>query len=194
VARDRASRPEARPLRLFVALEVSEETKAIVADAVSPWRQRYPKARWVPTENWHVTLKFLGRTWPRLLTWVTETVRDTASAWPAFETRLCGLGAFPSTGRARVIWAGFDDAAGRMAGLAGEVDRALSREFAVETRPFRAHLTVARSEPPVRLPPDFGAAPLTGPAFSVDRIVLYRSHLQRPAPRYEPLETLPLEG
>ena len=28
----------------------------------------------------------------------------------------------------------------------------------------------------------------------VDRLVIYRSHLQRPAPRYEPLDEFPLGG
>lgn len=194
MARDRSSRPEARPLRLFLAFDVRDETKAIAAAAIESWRERYPSARWVPVESWHVTLKFLGRTWPRLVPWVTQTVRRTTAPWPAFDTRLVGLGAFPSAGRARVVWAGFDDPEGRMAELAGGLDRALAREYPAETRSFRAHLTVARSEPPLALPADFGSTQLAGPPFAVDRIVLYRSHLQRPAPRYEPLETFPLGG
>ena len=36
MARDRASRPEAKPLRLFVAAEVPEDVRAAVADAVAP--------------------------------------------------------------------------------------------------------------------------------------------------------------
>jgi 2'-5' RNA ligase len=194
VARDRASRPEAKPLRLFVAFDVSEDTKAIVAEAIAPWREAYPKARWVPTENWHVTIKFMGRTWPRLVEWVNDTLRVTAATSAAFETRLIGLGSFPSPGRARVLWAGLDDGDGRMAGLAAAIDAALAREFEPEARAFRAHLTVARSEPPIRLPEDFAASPVTGPPFPVDRLVLFRSHLQRPAPRYEPLATFPLGG
>src|SRR6266516_1170716 len=70
VARDRATRPEAKPQRLFVAVEVSEQAKRAVADAIEPWRQAFPQGRWVHAENWHVTMKFLGRTWPRLVGWV----------------------------------------------------------------------------------------------------------------------------
>src|SRR5438093_1373098 len=78
MARDRASRPEAKPLRLFVAVDVPEGVRDRVQDAVGPWRERLSRARWVPKQNQHVTLKFLGSTWPRLVEWVTETVEAVA--------------------------------------------------------------------------------------------------------------------
>jgi 2'-5' RNA ligase len=192
MARDRASRNEAKPLRLFVAVEVPEDAKRVVAEAVAPWREEFPRARWAPLENWHVTLKFLGSTWPRLMEWVMETVRDVAVRAAPFESRLSGLGSFPSPRRARVVWAGLDDGAGAMAGIAGALDEALAREFRAERRAFRPHLTVARSDPPLRLPESFGDSVLEAEPFTVGRLVLFRSHLRRPAPRYEPLQSFPL--
>ena len=67
MARDRASREGARSLRLFVAVEVGVEAMDAVAAAIAPLRERFPRARWVPRENWHVTVKFLGQTYPRML-------------------------------------------------------------------------------------------------------------------------------
>jgi RNA 2',3'-cyclic 3'-phosphodiesterase len=174
-------------MRLFVAVEMPARVKRIVAEAFAPWRLEFPRARWVPEENWHVTLKFLGSTYPRLVDWVHGAVEAVASEVTPFETRLTGVGAFPSPGRARVLWAGLDDESGRMAGIASSLDDALAREFRAEAREFRAHLTVARSEPPLRLPAGFGAAPLETEPFAIDRVVLFRSFLRRPAPRYEPL-------
>ena len=78
--RNRASRPEARSLRLFVAIEIPSEAKRAVEVAVAPWRPAFATARWVPTENWHVTVKFLGQTWPRLRAWVEERVGETAAS------------------------------------------------------------------------------------------------------------------
>jgi 2'-5' RNA ligase len=190
MARDRAARPEAKPLRLFLAVEVPEHIRRRVERATEPWRDRYPRARWVPIQNQHVTVKFLGRTWPRLLGWVVETARDVAGRATAFETRLTGLGAFPSERRARVLWAGLEDPGGTMAALATSFDEALAREFASEERAFTPHLTVARFTPPQRLeslPADLASDP-----FRVERVVLFRSHLRRPAPIYEPLDLLPL--
>ena len=64
MARDRASRPEARPLRLFVAVDVPDAVKEGLAASVAPFRDRIPGARWTGFNGWHVTVKFLGSTWP----------------------------------------------------------------------------------------------------------------------------------
>ncbi len=194
MARDRAARPEAKPLRLFVAVEIPEAVKDAVEDAFRPWRELFPKARWVPRENWHVTLKFLGRTWPRLTDWVADRAATAAGDASSIRTRITGVGAFPSRGRGRVLWAGFDDGPGQMAELALAIEGALLAEFPAESRPFHPHLTVARSEPPVKLPPEFGRTPLLTEEWEVDHVVLFRSHLRRPAPVYEPLARFPLGG
>ncbi len=112
MARDRASRPEAKPLRLFAAVEIPEQVRGALAESVTPLRERFPKARWVPLENQHVTVKFLGSTWPRLVEWVPETISGVAGRHAPFTTRVEGLGAFPKARTARVLWAGLDDAAG----------------------------------------------------------------------------------
>jgi len=194
MARDRAARPEARPLRLFVAVDVPPDVRGGLAEAVATLRDRVGAGRWVPPENWHVTLKFLGATWPRLLDRVKEACGEVASSGRPVESRLTGLGAFPSERRARVLWAGLDDAAGGLAAIAAGLDRALAADFKVEKRAFTAHLTVARLAPPVPVGESLaGLDVATGP-FPIDRVVLYRSHLQRPAPRYEPLEEYLLGG
>ena len=192
MARDRASREGARSLRLFVAFEVSDEAKDAVEAAVAPLRERFPNARWVPRENWHVTVKFLGQAYPRLVGWVQEQVMQAAVTSASVTSRLTELGAFPSAGRARVLWAGLDDRPGLLAEIAHALDAALAKEFKPETRAFSAHLTVARSDPPLRLPDGVAGAPLEPVHVTVDRLVLFRSHLRRPAPFYEPLETFSL--
>jgi RNA 2',3'-cyclic 3'-phosphodiesterase len=188
MARDRASRPEAKPLRLFVAVDVPDVVRDRVQDAVGPWRDRFPRARWVPKQNQHVTLKFLGRTWPRLVGWVEEAVETVARRNAPFETWVTGLGAFPSPRRARVLWAGLDDPEGGLASLAADLEGALAKEFTPEKRSFTAHLTVARFEPPVPFDgEEIAEADVASEPFAVDRLVMYRSHLRRPAPIYEPI-------
>jgi 2'-5' RNA ligase len=123
---------------------------------------------------------------------VTETVADVALDKPSFVTRVEGLGAFPNARRARVLWAGLDDAGGRLERLAASLDEALSREFTLEKRSFTPHLTVARFDPPVGLDPlevRYESEP-----FEIERIVLFQSYLRRPAPVYEPLGTYLLRG
>jgi 2'-5' RNA ligase len=93
-----------------------------------------------------------------------------------------------------VLWAGLGGDDGGFARLATGLDDALSDEFPPERRPFHPHLTVARSDPPVPLPPAFAETALASDPWEVDHVVLFRSHLRRPAARYEPLDRSSLRG
>jgi 2'-5' RNA ligase len=130
MARDRASRPGAKPLRLFAAVEIPEQIRAALAESVAPLRERFPKARWVPLENQHVTVKFLGSTWPRLVEWVPETISAVAGRHEPFTTRVEGLGAFPKGRTARVLWAGLDDALRSTGRQRCQNDRVVGRRLA----------------------------------------------------------------
>lgn len=190
MARDRKARHEAKALRLFVAVEVPEAAKAVAAEATAGLRGRFPEARWVPPENQHVTLAFLGQTWPRLEGWVRERIAEAAEGLAPFEVTLRGLGAFRAPSRARVVWVGLgDEPSGALTRAATYVQEALEPEFPRDRRPFSPHLTLARSDPPLALNDEDLAVPVPAIVWQVDRIVLFRSHLRRPAPRYEELQT-----
>jgi 2'-5' RNA ligase len=194
MARDRSSRPEARPLRLFVAIDVPLSVRAVIREAVEPLRERFPAGRWVSTPNQHVTVKFLGSTWPRLVGWVTQVVGEVAARHQPFETHVGSFSAFPTQSRARVLWAALDDPAGRFALIATSLEDALAREFPREKRAFTPHLTVARFEPPVDVGALLEDAGVGSDRFSVDRLVLYQSTLRRPAPLYQVLAAFPIGG
>ena len=191
MARDRASRPEAKPQRLFVAIDVPDAVRSCLATAIAPLREDVP-GKWVPAQNWHVTMKFLGSTWPRLVEWVHETCEHVAANHEEVETSLAALGAFPGERRARVLWAGLDDPGERFATIASALEAALAPEFKTEKRAFTAHLTVARFDPPAPLAGRLEGIDVASDPFVVDRLVLYRSHLRRPAPVYEAVGEFPL--
>jgi RNA 2',3'-cyclic 3'-phosphodiesterase len=195
MARNRAARPEAKPLRLFAAVDVPERVKEAVVEAIRPWRDQFPRARWVPPENWHVTVKFMGRTWPRLADWVEEACGEAASVIRPFLTSLADMGVFPGPSRARVLWVGLKDPEGSLSALARALDDRLAEEFRPEKRPFHAHLTVARFNPPEPFREaieDFRATTVESSPFDIRSLVLYRSHLSPRGARYEPLRTFPL--
>jgi 2'-5' RNA ligase len=195
MARDRSARPEAKPLRLFIAVDVPDPVKAALAEAVAPFRERIPGARWSRPSAWHVTLKFLGTTWPRVVDEVHEAVAATAGAAGPFESRLTDVGAFPSARRARVLWAGLSDPDGRFGRLVADLDEALVEHFDPEKRAFTPHLTLARLTPPRDLGefvPELPGMSVASERFTVDGLVLYRSHLSPKGATYEPLLTAPL--
>jgi 2'-5' RNA ligase len=194
MARDRAARPEARSLRLFVAVDVPAAVRDFLQNTIRPLHEAIPGARWTRPDAWHVTMKFLGSVEPSMRGWVEGVVGEAAAQAERFESRLDALGAFPSPRRARVLWAGLEDPNDSFVKLAGTLDRLLAPAFPPEKRPFTPHLTLARFKEQATLPEDALAVPVDSDAFAVDRLVLYRSHLQRPHAVYEPLRTFPFGG
>ena len=190
----RAPLEEAKPLRLFAAVAIPPRVKDEVERAVAPMRERYPQAKWVRQENWHVTVKFLGRTPPQLVDRVRDACHSAASQVRKFGVKLEGLGVFPRPTRARVLWVGLEDGGGLVA-LARALDDELAREFPPEKRPFSAHLTVARFNPPIPVDPaHFDEATPEPSPFRVGELILFRSHLSPKGARYEPLERFALRG
>ena len=183
-------------MRLFVAVDVPGRVKESLREAMVPYRDRIAGARWTSPDSWHVTLKFLGWTWPRLVGEVQRAVGEAAAAGRPFETALTEVGAFPSPSRARVLWAGLADPEGRLAGLAGALDELLEAHVRPEKRAFSAHLTVARVDPPANLRtlPDLVGLPLGSDRFEIGELVLYRSHLSPRGARYEVIKSFDLSG
>jgi 2'-5' RNA ligase len=181
-------------MRLFVAVDVPSELRRAASAAIEPLRAALAQAQWVPVENWHVTVKFLGETTANVAQETTARLGALAEGVVAFPTRLSAVGAFPTPAAARVLWAGLDDRAGRLAELARAVDAALSPFFAPASRPLTPHLTLARIKPATRVPSSLAGVAVPGDPFTVQEIVLYRSHPGRPAPHYEALARIPLRG
>ena len=190
---DRESPSDAKPWRLFVAADVPEAVRSRLAEELEPLREASPELRWSPPENWHVTLKFLGAVRSSLVADAGHAVADAAATTDRFDTHLLGVDAFPSARRARVLWVGMSDPDERFRALAGALDIALEQIVKPEERPFTPHLTVARAKQPLPLVEDLAAVGgLRSETFPLDHVTLYRSHLRRPAPLYEPVESFSL--
>ena len=191
-----SGRNERRPSagrRLFVAVEVPPAVHDAVDEALEPWRGT-PGARWVSREHRHVTIRFLGAVASDAVDGVARAVGACAAAAAPVDTRLTELGAFPSPRRARVLWAGVDDGAGRLADLGRNLDGALTPGIDIEVRAFRPHLTVARCDPPARLPREYAAADLEPVGFRVSSLVLLESVAGGRGPRYEAVERAEFAG
>lgn len=180
-------------MRLFVGIDMPAVIKDEMAELVERLRPGSPDAKWVPRDNLHVTLSFLGEVREERVGAVESAIGEAAlSQQGPIPTALDGSGAFPSPRRARVLWVGLDDRAGRLVALADAVATSLEPlGFPPEKRAWTAHLTLAR----LRVPGNVSALldeAVPSPPFEVHEVTLFRSHLARPAPRYEPLLRIPL--
>jgi 2'-5' RNA ligase len=169
--------------RLFLGVRVSVATANALAQCAEQLARRAKDAnldiRWLPPTSYHVTLKFLG--WVRID--AIAAIRDAAAKAIAgtqpFRFRTMRLGAFGSLEKASVLWAGVE-ASEPMTKLATSIDLAMtSLGFAIESRPFVAHVTLGRLREtrPVR---DV-VLPMSEQMFSetrVDHVTLYESEMK----------------
>lgn len=180
-------------LRLFVAVSVPEGHLKRIQEEALDLRARWPEARWMKRENQHVTLKFLGSTAPASLDDVRTAVASVAGDHRAATMNVSGLGIFPGPRRARVLWVGIDDPEELLASLARSLDEALEPlGYRTEKRAFHPHLTLARWRTPQRIAGDLPELDLDLPAFVVEEVELFRSHLHPKGARYEVLEAFAL--
>jgi 2'-5' RNA ligase len=197
MAGDREVMPEARPRRLFVAADVPSDVKAGLSEATRRFRDRIPGARWTREDGWHVTLKFLGSTWPRLEETVRDAVAEAASAAAPFPSALTEMGVFASPARTRVVWVALSDPEERFAALARRLNELLEADFTPEARELTPHLTLARLNPPRNVrefAPDLVGLAVPSREFVVDALVLYQSHLSPKGASYEALTRFPFGG
>jgi RNA 2',3'-cyclic 3'-phosphodiesterase len=186
----RSARPRGGDaLRLFVALDLPDDARAALVafrDAAADgavWRLVAPEAI-------HLTLAFLGHRPRDEVDRIGGVLREATG--PAPRLALAGALLLPPR-RARVLCAEVADPDGTLAELQSRVSDGLAAAGAYEpeTRPFRAHVTVARlragQHAPRAVPGD--PEPLE---FSGGPLTLYVSRLHPKGARYEPLSRVSL--
>jgi len=190
----RAYAPGDQP-RLFVAApiprEVAARVGALIERVAATMGPDGRGVRWVQMDGLHVTLRFLGPTPPGQQALVEAAVDEAARALAApFEVRLGGAGCFPDADHPRALWLGIRTGAEDLGRLSDSLTAALlTRGWVLDARPFRPHLTIARTDG-VHAGAAAGRQLIAAAAeedlpFTVDRVILYRSHLGHGPARYE---------
>lgn len=129
-------------MRLFIAVELQDNAKM----ALGGLRCDIPGARWVPREQIHLTLAFLGDVDDDGVTRLTN--RLSRIHVPAFTLRFSESGCFPDRRRPRVLWVGLEHES-RLLNLAANVHETVTDcGIELEKRPFSPHITLARIKVP----------------------------------------------
>jgi 2'-5' RNA ligase len=133
-------------IRAFIAIDLSPEIIQRLEEVSGQLRQRLAgvQIRWVPVENIHLTLKFLGDVSMSNLEVLKKILLAEASNHSPFEISVGELGAFPSLRRPRVIWVGVT-APPELSALQHGIESETARlGYQRENRAFSPHLTLGR--------------------------------------------------
>ena len=171
-------------MRCFVAVDVSDRAREQIGEFQRSLKSGAGGVRWVKPDRMHLTLAFLGEVTDEFADSVKMVLPEAVTGLSTFQSRLHGVGAFPSPGRARVVWVGIDQGKEELVRLQQAVVAGLTQVgFKPERRPFSPHLTLGR----LRQPADVSALverEFTSQGFMVDRVVLYQSILKPEGPDY----------
>jgi len=185
----------AAPARLFIAIELAAEVRALLSATVRELARCGADARWTRPENMHLTLKFLGAVATDRIDEIGAALRDAVAAFPAQPVAVRGLGVFPDTRRPRIVWAGIEGIF--LAPLAARIDAACAGlGFAAEHRLLHPHVTLGRLRsrrawPALRECLREAAARSFG-SSDVKSVSLFRSDLRRDGAVYTKLLRAPL--
>ena len=172
-------------MRLFVAVELPDAVRDVIAAGLGRLKRDQPGARWVRPGGMHLTLKFLGERPEGFVAEIDGAAAAALAALPVVGVCLGGGGFFPNDQRPRVAWVGGE--AGGLERWAAAVDAAAaSLGVERESRPYTPHLTLARLERP------WGAQAIEHfrvevgkwrlPEFEAREAVLFRSELTPAGP------------
>lgn len=131
-------------IRCFIAIEMSQEIRRLLERIEDELQRTISGVKWVKPDNIHLTLKFLGSIEKETVDKIKEILSQIAQDIKSFKIKLSLPGAFPSPGRARVIWIGVEEGkeSSRLANIIEERLAPLGIEK--ESRAFHPHLTLAR--------------------------------------------------
>lgn len=133
------------PIRLFIAIELSQNIHDQLGDLMIDLKKiDWKAAKWVRSENIHLTLKFLGNTEQNKLPLLKSSLTNACKDIKPFKLVVKGTGFFPSRKNPRVLWAGVAESA-ELSHLYIALEEAMTAlGYKKEDRPFSPHLTLAR--------------------------------------------------
>lgn len=186
-------------IRSFVAIPLSPQVGKNARNLIRDLSEERDGVQWVPIDNLHLTLKFLGDVVDREVPQVCLAIRQVCAAMEPFGIELAGTGGFPSIDRPRVLWAGIVDGGEALIDLVSRLEIALADlGFKPEPRDYRPHLTLGRVRGSNRIATTDVITKLTRythrrlGAMEVDQVRLYASYLDKAGPTYHVMDTIPL--
>ena len=181
--------------RAFVAITPTRQDIRELQLACAELKQQLPSTtlRWLPTHNWHITLKFLGQLTTQQLQQLCNQLQQRLAAEKSFQLQLTSIDWFPNPKKPAVLAAiGADCPA--LNRLAEFIDAAAAQQgVPLANKPLRAHLSLARcrSKPA----PEAGALlPLTlaPTTLTTHHLQLIRSQTFPSGAVYSKLASFPL--
>jgi RNA 2',3'-cyclic 3'-phosphodiesterase len=135
-------------IRAFIAGELSSDTKQTLKTILSEFQNKSDRRfRWIPLENIHLTLKFIGNIELNTLEQIKTALASIVPTRPEIAYHLEKFGIFPHVDHPRIFWLGVKAPTALIELVDMLEENAARYGIQRETRPFTPHLTLCRFQP-----------------------------------------------
>ena len=178
--------------RLFIGVKINIEPA--LEKYMSSLKELFirSKIKWVKFDNFHLTLKFLGKTHIDKIEKIKIELSEIAKNNEPFDMKIQGSGVFKDFFRPTILWVGvrnhdvFDE-------LKNDIENIMAGlDFQIDHRRFKPHLTIGRIKD-IKKRDEFekfvrGYEHMLFQMIKVEEIILYESILKPEGPTYVELE------
>ena len=189
-----------RTIRTFVAIPLDPAIARAAAGLMRRLRQPGDGVKWVPADNLHLTLKFLGEVENTEVPGVCEVLREVCAKLPRFDLHFHGVGGFPELQRARVLFAGVEDSSETLSQLVPRLEqRYADLGYKPEPRDYTPHLTLGRIGRRSRRADEAVIQRMLAEQqtelgqMTVATVQVFASFLDKGGPTYQVMDTVTLE-
>lgn len=183
-------------MRLFTAIgaqDLSFDPTVVLKKLKVGLEKKEITYRWVPRENMHITLNFLGEVDESRMDELEMLLKEATQGFSAFSLNIDHVGAFPEERSGRVIWMGVQNSITLRDLQRRCEDKLLNAQFLQAEKDYRPHLTLARLRSPRQLKDILSPVKnLELGTLEVKELILYQSTLKASFPVYTPLKRFPL--
>ncbi|MCC9599590.1 RNA 2',3'-cyclic phosphodiesterase [Stieleria sp. JC731] len=187
-------------IRSFISIPITPGITSAAGKIIRKLKPIDSGIKWVPIDNLHLTLKFLGEVDNVEIHDVCKAIRSVTCEIEPFELHFSGAGGFPNIEKPRVLYAGIQDPSGLLVEMVSQLELKLADlRFKPEPRDYRPHLTLGRS----RSKGGRASEELTEAMrelsdtnlgeMVVDEVNLMASFLDKQGPTYQVMDTIDLK-
>lgn len=181
--------------RCFIACPVNEDILAFLKKhrqliSALSWSKA---VRWTPSDNIHLTLRFLGDTPASQIREIIDDIDNRIADTKAFTAKVLQPTAFPTIRRPTVIAAPVRPNPDLTALVNTLEDAVTAHGIAGEKRAFRGHITIARVKSPINALELICQSP-EEVSMPINEIIFYQSELRREGPVYTVLSRFSLKS
>ncbi|QEG23810.1 RNA 2',3'-cyclic phosphodiesterase [Mariniblastus fucicola] len=187
-------------IRTFIAVYASQKINSNVARLIERFGAFSREVNWIPEDNLHLTLNFVGEINDREVPEFCSDAAEFISQFEPFDLVLGGLDGFPSLENPKTIWIGAEEGGDEMALISREITKFLRDWSLGKSRfEFAPHMTIGRVKKGTNFPPELATLlhrhrNHDAGSCHIDRVKICSSTFEGGRPQYASMATIELEG